>query len=179
MPPFLPQFEAMRGTIAQAPPSEALQLLYAYFANPANENPAACEAFEIERLIGERERRLVALDIQGRAPLHPDTAYHCTRFVRRTTQCNGVVADDTGHIDALPTQNATPAPFVAQLRSALPGAWLIGVYRATLGDGFLERPARRLDACKPITMTPKPGDVLIALYFAPAPYKVRKLVWHF
>lgn len=177
--PFLPQFETLRASIAHAPPADALPVLYAYFADPANENPAACESFEIERLIGAQERALVTLAIAGRGPIPPDAAYHCDRFDPRTTQCDGLVADDTGHTDGLQPSTQVIGRFAGRIRSALPGARLIGVYRATLGDDFRRRPAPRLSTRPSFAATVRSGDVLIALFAAPAPFKVRKLVWYF
>lgn len=177
--PFLPQFETLRDASARAAPADALGQLYAYFADPANENPAACEAFEIERLIGERERALVSFERAGHAPIPADAAYHCNRFDPRTTQCNGVVADDTGHSNGLRMTSPIDGRVVGRVRSALPGARLVGLYRATLGDDFGRRPATRLNPRQPIAMTAGRGEVLIALYAAPAPFKFRKLVWYF
>ncbi|MET0247767.1 MAG: hypothetical protein ABW182_13535 [Sphingomonas sp.] len=177
--PYLPQFETLRSTVENEPPLQSLPRLYAYLADPANENPAACEPFEIERLIGEREIAMVTLAVEGRAPLHPDRAYHCDRIDPRTTRCDGMVADDTGHSDQLPKAGPISGRFVGSIRTTLPGTRLIGVYRARLGDNFNARPAIRLDPRRPVSMTARPGDVLIAVFTAPAPFKLRKLVWYF
>ena len=177
--PYLPQFETLRSTVENDPPLQALPRLYGYLADPANDTPFPCEPFEVDRLIGEREVAMVTLAIKGRAPLHPDRAYHCDRIDPRTIQCNGMVADDTGHSDQLPKAGPINGRFVGSIRTTLPGAKLLGVYRARLGDNFNARPAIRLDPRRPVTMTARPGDVLIALFTAPAPFKVRKLVWYF
>ncbi len=177
--PNLPQFETLRSTVENEPPLQTLARLYAYLADPTNDSPFPCEPLEAERLIGEREIAMVTLLVEGRAPLHPDRGYHCDRIDPRTTQCNGMVADDTGHSDRLPGTGPTSGRFVGSVRTTLPGARLLGVYRARLGDNFNARPASRPDPRRPVAMTARPGDVLIALFTAPAPFKVRKLVWYF
>lgn len=144
--PYLPQFETLRSTVKNEPPLQSLPRLYAYLADPANENPAACEPFEIERLIGEREIAMVTLAVEGRAPLHPDRAYHCDRIDPRTTRCDGMVADDTGHSDQLPKSGPMSGRFVAASgrRCRAPG-WSASIVR---GWAIISTPGPQSDSIR-------------------------------
>jgi hypothetical protein len=175
--PFLPQHAKLEATLRAASHTEALHALYAYAADPGNENPAACEAFDLDRQIGKHEAALVALVAIGHAPLHPATVFHCRTAEPRTTLCNGVVADDTVRPGVvLPL---TRGRYTARLHSRLPRARLLGLYVTTLKDAFAARPVRRVEAGREITIAARPhGTVLIALFSASAPFKVRKFVWY-
>lgn len=163
------------------PSVAALRTLYAYAADPANENPAACEAIELEEQISERERALVVLRSPTHPPFRPAAAFHCNSPDPRTTQCDGVVADGTAQPDARRLSRPPSAErVVVRLVSRLQGARLIGLYRTSLFDVVRGRPVVRIDAAQPIRIGGQPGGVvIIALYGAPAPYKVRKLVWYY
>lgn len=180
--PFLPQYRVLERKIASKPPVAALKSLNAYAQDPGNENPAACESIELDRQIGLRERMLSTLVSTGAPCLHADAAFHCDAPDQNTTQCDGIVADGTAQPDAVrmrPSPAARPAMFV-QLRTRIPGARLIGVYRTSLGDIAAGRAVVRVDATHPISVRSRSqGVVVIALLSAPGPYKVRKLVWYF
>lgn len=180
--PFLPQYRRLQITIAKAPAASALRSLYRYAGDPANENPAACEAIELDRQIAQQERRLVALVATTRLRIAPDTAFHCSTPDPRTTQCDGIVADGTAQPDAVRIRapSALRKLTTARLDSNLPDARLIGLYRSTLADVAAGRPAKRLKPGTTIALASGPADgVLIALFTAPAPYKVRKFVWYY
>jgi hypothetical protein len=174
---YLPQYRALQTAIADVPPEAALPKLYAYAADPANENPVGCDAGDIDSAISKREQSLIALD-RGGAPVAPQGYSHCDKFVPRSIVCNGYVADGTGQPDG--QQIMTPLPAMAKtgtIRTRIPGARLVGLYRTTLRDVQSGRPAIKLTG----TVVPamKRGTVLIALFDGLKHWRYGKAVWYF
>ncbi|WP_442681227.1 hypothetical protein ACSBM8_08695 [Sphingomonas sp. ASY06-1R] len=180
--PFLPQYRGLQAAIDKAPAASALRSLYRYARDPANDNPVACEAIELDRQIAERERTLIAVISPAGWRLPPTAIFHCATPDTKTTRCDGIVADGTAQPDAIRIRPPSPitAPVTARLSNSLPDARLIGLYHTTLADVVAARPVKRLKAANMIRLMPGSGDrLLIALFTAPAPYKVRKFVWYY
>lgn len=174
---YLPQYRAVQHQVAALPPAVAVTRLYAYLADPANENPAGCDATDIESNISTREIALVSVSGGGKS-WPAQAAFHCAVLDRRTTRCNGLFEDGT----ALPNSKRILAPgtaksFSGRVDSRLPDATLVGLYRTTLSA------VRAGRAATPITASPsvaiRKGMVLIAIYSAPRPWRYRKIVWYF
>ena len=95
MSPDCPDFRQVseyRQRIETVPAVQGLALVDKYMRDL--DSPYTCGLDELERLREERELALVTFAGDGWA-LHPQSAYECDRYDRRTTTCNGVYADGT------------------------------------------------------------------------------------
>lgn len=178
--PYLPQYQRLQKQIAPLAPEAALSRLYTYSADPENENPAACEAIDIDRAMSEREIALVALSGGGRR-LPPRSVFHCDVLDFRTSNCNGIVADGTGQPDTTRILPAgRPTFFSGRIESRLPQARLIGLYRTSLAAVQAGKPPTKITPGGSVSIRPKAdGTVLIAIFTAPKPWHYRKVVWYF
>lgn len=171
-------FIRLRREIARADPMTAVRALYRYNADPAHEDPAGCTADDLERLLGEQERKLVAL-MGGTKAKFPQMVAHCFRFDSRTTSCQDLVQDGTGqpnYVHIRPQRQA--AGFTGRLKTMLPDARLVGVYRTTLRAVQEGKPAKALGVGPDIHVA-QGGAVLIAIFTAPGPpWHYRKFVWY-
>ncbi len=172
-------FQRLRREVARADPAIAVRALYRYNADPAHEDPAGCTAADLERLLGEQERKLVAFAYGGKLSF-PQIAAHCFRFDPKTTSCEDIVQDGTGQPDYRHILSRGPgAAFTGRLKNLLPDARLVGLYRTTLKAVQDGRPATALGA-KPDVQIARGGAVLIAIFTAPGPpWQYRKFVWYF
>jgi hypothetical protein len=159
----------------------SLTALNAYAADPANDNPNACEALELDSLITERERGLVALDFAGRK-IAPGAVFHCNALQGPALVCNGITEDGTAHpLDAGTRAEPLGHAVTARLVSSLPGMVLQRLYLAATGgllDGTSLQP---LDADRSgFRLDPaSKANVLIAIFKAPPPWRIRKFAWYF
>jgi hypothetical protein len=179
--PYLPQFKALERKIARKPPEAGLAEIARYQADANNENPDACESFALDKLMSEREKKLVFL-AHGKTRLYAQSAFHCDALYEGTTQCNGVFEDGTAHpLSGGIRPRHLEGTARLRIESALPDAQLDGVYLVPIGDLLDGKPATRLDApAGEITLAPPQGlTALVAIFRAPAPWRYRKLVWYF
>jgi hypothetical protein len=179
--PTLPQFQSLMARLDTMDPAASLTALDAYAANPANDNPNACEALELDSLITERERGLVVLAIGGRE-IGPGAVFHCNALQGRALVCNGTTEDGTAHplaagIRAEPLGHAVTATLV----SNLPGMILQRLYLATTGGLLDGAPPKPLHADQSgFRLDPgSKANILIAIFRAPPPWRIRKFAWYF
>lgn len=175
--PYLPQYRAVQHQVAALPPPAAVTRLYAYLADPANENPAGCDAMDIESDISAREIALVAVSGGGKS-WPAQAAFHCAVLDPRTTRCNGLFEDGTAFPNyrrMLPPGATTP--FSGRIDSRLPDAKLVGLYRTTMSAVRAGRAATRITPGPSVAISK--GMVLFAIFSAPRPWKYRKIVWYF
>lgn len=174
---YLPQYRALQRVIAGLPSETALPKLYDYATDSRNENPAGCDAADIDREISSREQSSVTLN-RGGTQISPQAFFDCDRFVSRSIVCNGHVADGTGQPNG--PQIVTPLPISASsgtISIRVPGTRLIGLYRSTLLNIQSGRPAIKL---KGNVIPPmQSGSVLIALFDGLKNRRYGKAVWYF
>jgi hypothetical protein len=179
--PTVPQFQALVNRLNTMGPAASLSALDAYVANPANENPNACEALELDGLIAQRERSLVTLSIGGRK-IAPGAVFNCNVLQGRTLACNGAVEDATAHPATSDMQFEPPQhPVAVTLMSTLPGMTLIRVYVSRTGDLLDGIPPAPLNARgSGFRLNPASNaNILFAIFRAPPPWRFRKFVWYF
>lgn len=96
---YLPQYRKLLRQVSSLPPGAALKLLYAYQADPANDNPEGCDSDQLDRMISVRETAMVRL-VGPTATLAPCAVFHCDALDPRSLECNGSIMDGTGQPDA-------------------------------------------------------------------------------
>jgi len=176
--PYLPQFIELRPKLAGLPPAKAAAALQAYSAT--HENPQACEATEIDRLLGDLEKQLFVL-VSGEQRLAAQVVFRCNQFDSQSARCDSPMADGTSHplsfgIQPLPG----PAGPNLQFQSEQPGAELIGIYQIALGDALDGKAATSLGNVSPVAVPASSQDsALIAIYRTTGPWRYRKVVWYF
>jgi hypothetical protein len=179
--PYLPQFKELEKKLHGMAPAAALRALARYEADPNNENPEACESFALDKLMSEREMKLVFL-ARGKTRLHAQSVFHCDDLIEGTTKCNGVFEDGTAHpLSGGIRPRRIEDTVKLRIRSALPDARLDGVYLAPVAGLLDGKAATRIDATAgEITLASPPSlTAVIAIFRAPAPWRYRKLVWYF
>jgi len=179
--PYLPQFKELKRNIEGMPPAAALTALHRYEADPNNDNPEACEAFALDRLMSERERKLVFL-ASGKTKFFAQAAFRCDAILQGTTKCNGVFEDGTAHpLSGGSRPRRLKDTLKLRIESALPDAQLAGVYLATISGLLDGEPATQIDSTAgEITLKPPASLIaVIAIFRAPPPWSYRKLVWYF
>lgn len=177
--PFLPAFQSMRKQLDTMPVLTAISTLQKYFVE--NENPQACELFEINRLLGQRESPLIKLKL-GAKEIAAQVVFRCNEFDPVTAQCQSPMNDDTVHYFS---NGAVPLPFPEKntpyrVISELPATQLIGLYQTSLASALDGKPARRLgDAAVNKWRQSNDANVLFAIYKTQGPWRYRKAVWYF
>jgi hypothetical protein len=179
--PTLPQFQSLTARLTSMDLVAGLTALNDYAADPANDNPNGCEGIELDRLVAERERHLVALAIGGRK-IAAGAAFNCDALQGRTLACNGVTEDLTAHplitgTKVEPLDHAVAATLV----STLPGMTLQRLYLASTGgllDGTPPNPLHTRNSSFRLDPASK-ADILIAIFRGPPPWHTRKFVWYF
>ncbi len=178
--PYLPAFKTLQKRLPRMSSIDGLAALEKYRAE--HENPAACEGIEIDRLKGLRESSFASLT-DGITKRPAQAVFRCMQFDKATTRCDGPVLDTT----AQPLSTGvryTAVNFNADrpltIRFDLPGARLIGVFQARLGDLTDGKAAVALNVAKN-SFAPSEaasGSVIIALFETQGEWKYRKLVWY-
>lgn len=178
-----PAFAGLRAGIAAMPPGAALTKLYAYRADDAHDPNICDEGSKLEHLIDEREKALIWLvDVGG--PWRPDAVYRCGEYSRKTTECNGAVADMTAHpyeAEGGFKPAVLSRTFVGRIHNALPGARLVAVYHVDV-SGLVRGEARAAVpiSSAPLTLAPpRRLSALVAILTAPTAEHYRKIVWYF
>lgn len=178
--PYLPEFKALRSKLDAMSAQKAVQALQDYVVH--HENPEACELDDIDRLLSEREPRLVSLVI-GSKKIPAQVVYRCNEFDPITAQCRSPWEDGTAHpmsagIALMPAPAAGTSYRVAE---RLPSAKLVGLYRISLADALDGKAATAIIAKKGQTSwRPVSGAIaFIAIYKTDGPWAYRKAVWYF
>lgn len=177
--PYLPGFETLQKQLPGMKGNAAVKALIRYRAE--HENPVACEAIELERLISEREAAMLHL-VARTAQFQAQAVYHCAAYDPKTTKCDGDVADGTAHpfsagIQPFPAPEITPLTIVSGLRHSK----LMAVYTAALPDlldGKPATPLSRRGRTIEIDLKTKPY-VLIAIFKGSGPRTYLKATWYF
>jgi hypothetical protein len=177
--PYLPEFKALRSTLDGMSPLKAVQALQDYVVH--HENPEGCELDEIDRLLAEREPKLVSLSISGKK-IPAQVVYRCNEFDPKTAQCRSPWEDGTAHpmstgIALMPTPEAgTPYRVAGRLPSAKP----VGLYCASLADALDGKAATPVgNTGRGTWRVPAQAAALIAIYRTRGPWDYRKAVWYF
>lgn len=159
--------------------SNAVAALQKYVAT--HDNPEGCELTEIDRLLGEKERSLINLELKE-AKIPAQIVFRCNRFDPRTAQCQSPMEDGTAHGIAT---GISPKPFPSagsafRVTSKLPAAKLVGLYRIALSDALDSKTASRLGSSNTGKWQPtRTTSALIAIYKTKGPWAYRKAVWYF
>lgn len=177
--PFLPAFKKLAKQLDSMSPQVAVLALEKYVVE--NDNPEACELFEVNKLLAEREQKLIHLTINGKA-IPPQMVFRCNQFNQATSQCQSPMEDTTAH---MASNGIVPAAMPVagteyKIESALPNANLISVYQMTLGNISQGKRGKRV-ADKAISrwLVAKDTSVLIAVFQSKGAWQYRKAVWYF
>ena len=177
--PFLPAFKKLAAQLDSMPAQAAVLALEKYAVE--NDNPEGCELFEVNKLLAEREQKLIHLTINGKS-IPPQMVFRCNQFNKTTSQCQSPMEDTTAH---MVSNGINPAamPMAGtgyQIESALPNANLISVYQMTLGDiSRGKRGKRVVDKANGRWLATKDTSVLIAVFKSKGTWNYRKAVWYF
>lgn len=180
---YLPQFKALYKKLPKMSPSNALDALHRYQSNPANDNADnVCEAMEVERLMTEREVKLVYLT-DGSRSISAQSSMHCDALSDKTMKCNGISEDGTVFPlnGGIMPKALSIGRTMTVIRSDLPGSELVGAYSARLGELQDGKPVRAIpvDQGKLDLHSLQSGDVLMVIFKGPKPWAYRKFVWYF
>lgn len=183
---YRPSLVALRHRTRDMAPTAALAALNAYAADPANENPAACQSLALDAAIGEQEQALVTLRLADGRSVPAHASYRCDVVDPRTTACRGAVEDGTAHPYSIGVFRdgagpiELPKPITATIASAFPGAKLEAVYRLRVADLLDGGRATKLPTAAPVALAPdKALMAVIAIFSTPHGPKYHKLVWYY
>lgn len=177
--PYLPEFKVLRPKLDAMPLADAVAALQSYVAE--HDSPNACEYFEIDRLLSDRETKLVKLVFGGKE-LPAQLVFRCDRFNPKTAQCQSPMEDGTAQyadVGVVPT-TVLNGRTAFEVVSNLPGAHLQALYRTSISNALDGRPAKRLGNV-PLGKWRASHEisVLIAIYRTTGPWAYRKAVWYF
>ena len=177
--PYLPAFKTLRQQLDTMSPIDAVAALQKYAGE--NDNSSACESFEIDRLLGERETKLIKLAIGGKE-IPAQVVFRCKRFDSKTAQCQSPMEDGTTQFAAVGI-TAMPVPMEGlkfQVVSKLPNAKLIGIYRTSMASALDGKPAKHLgNGPAGKWQSTYKTSALMAIYKTAGPWAYRKAVWYF
>lgn len=166
--------------------SAALSVLNAYAADPASENPEACQSMALDALMDTREQALVSLRLADGRSIPAQTSYRCDVVDPRTTACRGAMEDGTAHPYSIGVFRdgagpiAMTKPTTATIASALPGAKLEAVYHLNVAGLLDGGRAEKLRTDAPIALArDKALLAVIAIFSTPHGRKHHKLVWYY
>ena len=177
--PYLPAFEALLKRLPDMKVDEAIVALARYRAE--HDNPAACEALELDRLMSEREASRIHL-VARKTRLQAQAVYHCATYDLKTTRCDGDVADGTAHpfisgIRPLPIPDVTRLTILSRLSDAK----LTAIYTSTFPDLLDGIPATRLSGQMGMIQIGRKTRpfVLIAIFKGTHLRAYLKAAWYF
>ena len=178
-----PSFVALNSRVAAMGDATALRALYHYRSSNAFDPNRCDEGSAIDRLIDQREKKMIALVVDGRS-IPPDAIYRCAEFDRLTTECNGVVADMTAHpLDGEGAHEPHPlgTASIGRIAAKLPQARLVGIYAvdtAALVRG--DRAAARPMPTNAAVRLPKALNrrTIVGIFAMPTQPKHIKAVWY-
>jgi hypothetical protein len=177
--PYLPEFRQVEQDVRGLSPVQAAAEWDRYLLQ--HENPAFCEAADVDRRLGELERDLFLIVTDGqRIPCQ--LVLRCNQFDPVTAQCRGPMEDGT--TGPLSPGVGTPLsgthePFA--IVSSLPGTTVEGLFVTSMGDALDGRPATRLSMdLSAVTLSSGARNViLMAIYRTTGSWAYRKAVWYF
>lgn len=184
--PYRPSFVTLRHRTRDMAPTAALAALNAYAADPANENPEACQSMALDAAIGEREQALVTLRLADGRSIPAHTSHRCEIVDPVTTACRGAGEDGTAHPFSLGIlrggtgQVVLTKPTTATIAGALPGAKLEAVYRLRVADLLDGGRATKLPTVAPIALAPDQAlAAVVAIFSTRQGRRHHKLVWYY